>query len=206
MATLSREFIAQDQSQPDQGPKETLHRLSLYFQTLGVPEDRAAEVAEEIVREAQDRSGGPGETLTSAAVDRALEAVGHWLDEIAAGWQRQAEPAELADGARFAPRSIGPGAPGSPAAATCRRLQLAWFLRPVLMRHPEAFLRSENLPEDFHQAIRAAGKPILLPPSPTVMPAQPLGELPRLWYRLLGYGNLLWERFVEALEQSRMEL
>ena len=82
------------------------------------------------------------------------------------------------------------------------RLQLAWFLRPVLIRHPDAFLHSGDLHKDFQQAIRAAGRPILPAASPRAMPAQPLGELPRLWYRLTAYASLIWERLAEALEHK----
>lgn len=175
MATLSHEFVEQDESRPYHGPEEMLHRLTLYFQGMGLPEKQAAEVAEEITRGAQDRLTNPAEDLTSAAVERALDAVGHWLDEIAA---RGPNPSnEL-------------------------RLQLAWFLRPVLIQHPEAFLHEDGLHEDFRQAIRAAGRRILPPPSPMPMPPQPLGELPRLWYKLVAYVSLIWERLAEALEHK----
>jgi hypothetical protein len=175
MATLSHEFVQQDKSRLHHQPEETLHRLTLYLQSIGLPQDRAAELAEQVAREVRDSHNEPPEDVTSAAIDRAMERVSHWLDEIAAS---------------------GADASGE------MRLQLLWFLRPVLTRHPDAFADGAGVREAFREAIRAADRPILPPPSPMAMPAQPLGELPRLWYRLAGYGGLIWQWLAQALNRE----
>lgn len=176
MATLSHEFVEQDKPRAYHEPEETARRLTLYFQSLGLPQKQAAEAADEIVANVQARLDDPAENVTSTAVNGALEVVGHWLDEIVATCPNPSR--EL-------------------------RLQLAWFLRPVLKHHPEIFLRHDGLHEDLRQAVQALSKPILPPSAPAEMPPQLLGELPRAWYRLLAYGNLIWDWATEGLREQR---
>ncbi|MBN1362648.1 MAG: hypothetical protein JW993_18770 [Sedimentisphaerales bacterium] len=178
MATLSHESVEQSTSRPHHGPEQRVHRVTLYLRSVGLPAEQAGRRALNVTREVQQQLDNPAEDLTSAAIDRVMDMVGQWLDELSAS---------------------------VPDASEERRLQLAWFLRPVLMRHAEMFLHREGLSQDFDRAIQAAGTPMRLPPVPTEMPPQALGELPRLWYRLLALGNMVWDRLVGVLEQRQAE-
>ena len=74
------------------------------------------------------------------------------------------------------------------------RAQLGWYLRPVLRAHPEVFLLSQDLPEEFRRAVEAACKPMLPLMAPRMMPPQSLWQLPHLWQRGIAYAYLLWYR------------
>lgn len=167
MATLSPAPTAPNSSGARWDPEQAVHRLTLYFRNLGLPDPQATENAETIVRSVRQERNDSGDDLTAVAVERALETVGTWLDRIAES---------------------------APAPSNELRLQLAWHLRPVLGKHAEIFLRSDGLPEEVQAAVHAAEKAVLPPPSWAVMPPQALGDVPRLWYKLAAHGSLLWVR------------
>ena len=167
MATLSPASTAPDLSGAPCAPEEVVHRLTLYFRSLGLPQPQATENAEAIVRDIAREADGSKEDLLNASVERAMEVVTHWLDDVA----------------KLAPEP-----------SDDLRLQLAWYLRPVLGEHPEVFLHAERLPDEIRDAIQAAGRRVLPTPRPTQMSPQSLGEVPRLWYRLAGFCSLFWGR------------
>jgi hypothetical protein len=176
MATLNHKLIKQEQSRLHQGPDEVLHRLTLYFRSMGLPEHRAVEVADQIVRTTRRQLTDSKDDLSSAAIDNSMEMVSSWLDKIAVS--NQELKSEL-------------------------RLQLAWFLRPVFTQHPEVFLQSDSFKKNLRQIILSAGRPILPPSSPTTMPPQPLGEVPYFWYRFTAYINIVLDKLAGALEKTK---
>ena len=152
---------------PLQVEEEALRDTTLYFQSVGLPQKDAARAAAEVVRSCQPKWTGWDSSLTACALDRAMDRVAQWFNQLA---------------------SInGSHPPGT-------RAQLAWYLRPLIRIHPEVFLLNRDLPEDFSHAIDAACKPLLPLMAPRMMPPQSLWQLPHLWQRAIAYAYLVWYR------------
>ncbi len=147
--------------------REAVQRVVLYFQSIGLPQEKATAVAEEIVRGSQAKWTRGDSGLAGRAMDRAMTRIAEWFDRLAA--------------------SAGAPTPGTHA-------QLGWNLRPLLRAHPEVFLVSQDLPEDFRRAVAAACKPLLPLMAPRMMPPQSLWQLPHVWQRAIAYAYLMWYR------------
>ena len=167
MAQMTSTSAQHDPLMPSQAEAEAVQRVTLYFQSVGLPQANAAGEAEEVVRSCRAKwTAGDGE-LAARAVDRAMNRVAEWFDRIAS--------------------TRGSTSPSAAA-------QLGWYLRPLLRIHPEAFLSVQDLPESLRQAIDAADKPVLPLMAPRIMPPQSLWQLPHLWQRGIAYAYLLWYR------------
>jgi hypothetical protein len=153
---------------PQKLEEEAVRSVTLYFRSVGLPQENALKTAEEVVQSCQAKWVGRDPNLTARAMDRAMNRLGDWFDRLA-----------TANG------SPSPGA----------RAQLGWYLRPLIRAHPEVFLLTHDLPDDFSKAVEAACKPLLPLMSPRMMPPQSLWQLPHLWQRGIAYAYLMWYRF-----------
>jgi hypothetical protein len=164
MAAVTEELARQDHHP---GPYEAdlaVRRVTVYFESIGLGPQNAADAAGQIVREVQGQWGKGENELAAKAIDRAADRIDEWLDELAAS---------------------------CPTPTVDLRVQLQWHIRPVLQRHPEGFLRIHDLHHDFRRAVLAAAQPILPASAPTVMPSQSLGDLPHPWLRVAAYVGLI---------------
>jgi hypothetical protein len=167
MAQMTPTSTQNSSLSPSQLEEEAVRSVTLYFQSVGLPQENAARAAEEVVRSCQAKWAGQDSNLATRALDRAVDRLAEWFDRLAS--------------------SAGSPSPGA-------RSQLGWYLRPLIRAHPEIFLRSQDLPQDFCSAIEAACKPLLPLMSPRRMPPQSLWQLPHLWQRGIAYVYLMWYR------------
>jgi hypothetical protein len=147
--------------------QDAVRRVTVYLQSIGLPQANATEVSEEIVRSCRAKWIAADEEWAARSVERAMNRVAEWFDRIA----------------------LARGSPSSSA-----RAQLGWYLRPLIRAHPEVFLHSEDLPEDFDRAAGAACRAVLPLMAPRLMPPQSLWQLPHLWQRGVAYAYLMWYR------------
>jgi hypothetical protein len=178
MATVTETSTGQDSHPQSSESDVAVRRVTFYFHSLGLPLEPAAQAAERIAREIhadQEIAHEPNE-CAGRATDRAMDCVDEWLSRLAESY---------------------------PDAGDDLSAQLKWHLRPVLREHPECFLRTQDLPDAVHRALRKAAQPILPPSLPAVMPAQSFGDLPRLGHRIVAYAGLIGRRLVGALPRIR---
>ncbi len=133
---------------------EAVARVAAYFRGLGTDAETASGRAESIVASMAARPGGSSPAdLLPAALEEARRAVELWLDGLLL--------------------AVAPVM-----ASVEARAVVASRVRCELRRFPRAFLAMEDPPGPFLAALGSFDPAVVPPRKPTVMPAQPLGQLP----------------------------
>lgn len=131
--------------------EEARRRVAAYFRSLGVRDEaRIAAAADAMLaRAAAAQPNAHGGQVTFAAMDEARKAVRVWLVKL-----------------------VEKGLLPEPSTMTTGLIM--WRLRPALQKHPEAFLRHDNLPAEFIAEVRGATPSILPKAVPGQMESQPI--------------------------------
>ena len=140
--------------------RDAVRRVTGYFHMLGLNNRSVlAEAIRTITRHAEHQ----GRTDPTLLVTVTLDEVDRWIDALAA---ISTESVDLSH----------------------KRLGVLCRLKQSLAIAPQAFLKTENLPQSFLQIVHKPAPPVIAAPAPTEMDPKPFGKQPTI----LRYEFWLW--------------